>query len=442
MNAVFFPNWSNALSASDLHPNKIKSHQIAIRWYLSYLKRIGEPATVATARRFIHTAVEERKPEIWMVENWKAGIRWFFVNAPIRKSLDQKKNQPGSGPPESAEMAGTETPAAHRAKGAEISKSAEKWMIATRKLIRVRHMAWKTEQTYLDWIRHFLAYNHQHDPQGLSEGDVGAFLEFLAVEKNVAAGTQRQALNAIVFLLREVMGKELGDFSDYKRARVQRNLPVVLSRPEVERVLAGFPERYRKMAQLQYGAGLRVSELCRLRIKDLDFDRGQIIVRKGKGGKDRVVPLPEPLASGLREQVAFAKTIHEQDRKKNLPGVELPTALERKLGKAGEKFAWFWLWPARNTSCDPRSGVVRRHHQLDRPYQRVVTAVAEKAGITKRVTSHVLRHCFATHLLEGGVDIRTVQELLGHSSIETTQIYLHVLEKPGRCLPSPLRVAA
>lgn len=319
-----------------------------------------------------------------------------------------------------------------------LSEEGLKWTEDARRLMRVRHMALDTERSYLQWIVDFFRFHGEVVVENLAEEDIASFLTYLAVERDVAYETQRQALNACVFLLRETMGKELGDFSDFKRAKKNKYLPVVLSQEETRRLLAAFPEGCRLKAQLQYGAGLRVSEVCRLRIKDLDFDRGQIMVRQGKGGKDRVVPLPEVLVPALREQVEYARSLHEEDRRMRLPGVYLPNAMEKKLGKAGEKFPWFWLWPGRKPSKDPRSGIVRRHHRLPKPYQRVVSATAERVGITKRVTSHVLRHCFATHLLENGTDIRTVQELLGHASIETTQIYLHVIQKPGKCLPSPL----
>ena len=430
MKAIFFPNWENALTSSELHPSKVKSHRIAIRWYLSHLKTRRVPATVETARQFVEAAVEERNPEPWMVERWKSAIRWFFVNAPIRKPIAQpaysRRND------DSAVVRPRITCTVAKPQGAG------DWILEARKLLRIRHRAWETEKSYISWIERFLDFHRDCAPEALAEEHAHRFLESLVVEGDITASTQRGALNAIVFLLREVMGKELGDFSDFRKAKVAKNLPVVLSRGETERLLAGFSERYRLMAQLQYGAGLRVRELCRLRVKDMDFDRGQITVRKGKGEKDRIVALPEVLAPALREQVEFARSIHEQDRAKKLPGVEMPNALERKLGRAGEKFPWFWLWPARALSRDPRSGVIRRHHRLPGPYQKAVGEVAGRVKITKRVTSHVLRHSFATHLLESGVDIRTVQDMLGHSSIETTQIYLHVLEKPGQSLPTPL----
>ncbi len=445
MKAIVFPNWLNTLTSSGLHPSKIRSHQIAIRWYLSYLKGTGEPATVETARRFVETAIEERNPDSWMVKRWKAGIRWFFVNAPIRKEIKKPVHtgtrQSGRGNRAPADPS-ADSASSRASASAENPNSAGEWMTAARRLLRVRHHAWETEKGYLGWIQRFLEFHRHCAPESLGDEHVRGFLDKLAVEGEITASTQRGALNAIVFLLREVMDKELGDFSDYKRAKVSKNLPVVLSRGETDRLLAAFPERYRLMAHLQYGTGMRVKELCRLRIKDLDFDRGQITVRKAKGEKDRIVGLPESLVSALRAQVEFARSIHDRDREKKLPGVEMPSALERKLGRAGEKFVWFWVWPARSTSRDPRSGIVRRHHQLPGPYQKTVSHVSEQVRITKRVTSHVLRHSFATHLLEAGVDIRTVQELLGHTSLETTQRYLHVLEKPGKTLPSPLQLVA
>lgn len=477
MNAIFYPNWSDALSTSGLPPQVINSHLIAIRWYLSYLASIKQPATVETARTFIDFAIEKKSPEAWMVERWKAGIRWFFVNAPIRKPLNtggipSREGGNAKGKPSGSGKTGwrpdvKKTKANHgeeRRQGKEsgkaatvkvcsqeasmslndfqgAAKDADYWLDASMRLMRVRHMELSTERGYLQWIRDFFRF--QGDAaQEPTEEDLASFLTYLAVERDVAAETQRNALNGCVFLLREVMGKELGDFSDFERARKSRYLPVVLSRPETGRFLPAFPEKFRLMAQLQYGTGMRVSELCRLRIKDLDFDRGQILVRQGKGAKDRVVPLPEVLDSALRAQMEFARGVHEEDRRRGLAGVSMPHALEKKLGKANEKFSWFWFWPGDSASRDPRTGLLRRHHRLPKPYQRMVSATAARVGITKRVTSHVLRHSFATHLLEDGTDIRTVQELLGHSSLETTQIYLHVMEKPGKSLPTPLLTAA
>lgn len=477
MKAVFFPNWSNALASSGLPPQMVQSHQIAIRWFLSYLKKSSQPATVQAAREFIDFAVEMKAPAPWMVDRWKDGIRWFFVNATVRKELAEGEEKGARGEMKGVDgpNGGVAKPAGRVADGSTcvgagkdwrekmpsatrrsqeggnagchlafpekanvLSGDALKWIETARRLMRVRHMALETERSYLQWITDFFRFHGEVVVENLAEEDIASFLTYLAVEREVAYETQRQALNGCVFLLREAMGKELGDFSDFRRAKKNKYLPVVLSQDETRRLLAAFPESCRLMAQLQYGAGLRVSEVCRLRIKDLDFDRGQIMVRRGKGGKDRVVPLPEVLVPALRAQVEFARSLHEEDRRRALPGVYLPDALEKKLGKAGEKFPWFWLWPARRLSTDPRSGIGRRHHRLPKPYQRVVSATADRVGITKRVTSHVLRHCFATHLLENGTDIRTVQELLGHASIETTQIYLHVIQKPGKCLPTPL----
>lgn len=498
MSAVYFSNWAKALEASGLPPQIIKSHFIVIRWFLSYLSKLGQPVTVETARNFINFVVEEKDPEEWMVERWKAGIRWFFVNAPVRKPLRESKSQreeggrraevgeeriansevrmpseKGDGAPAKTEgipnvegrmlnekkggisdedaqaheggrignfevqMVNEEMGGPPRSSG-KLAEGGFELIQAMIRLARVRHLELSTERNYVVWVRDFLRFHGNAVAAELADEDIASYLTYLAMERNISGETQRQALNACVFLLREVMERELGDFSDYKRAKKGRYLPVVLSQRETGRLLAAFPDGCRLMAQLQYGAGMRVSELFRLRIKDLDFDRGQIMVRRGQGGKDRVVPLPEVLAPALCAQVEYARSLHEDDRRRGLAGVYLPNALERKLGRAGEKFPWFWLWPAKGISRDPRSGLMRRHHRLPRPYQRVVSATAQRVGIEKRFTSHVLRHCFATHLLEAGTDIRTVQELLGHASLETTQIYLHVIEKPGKCLPTPL----
>lgn len=254
-----------------------------------------------------------------------------------------------------------------------------------------------------------------------------AFLDHLAVHERVSAGTQRQALNALVFFFRDVSKRELGDFSDYTKGGSKRRIPVVLSLEELRRLLAELPEPFALAARLQYGAGLRVSELFRLRIKDVDFERGQIIVRGGKGDKDRVTLLPTSLVPELRKHVARVREIYESDRKSGLAGVYLPEALARKFKYGGERWEWFWFWPAAGTAEDPRAkGVIRRHHILPKVYQGWISRAAREAGIEKRVTSHVLRHSFATHLLENGTDLCRLQEYLGHSNLETTRIYLHV----------------
>jgi integron integrase len=264
------------------------------------------------------------------------------------------------------------------------------------------------------------------------------FLSELAVRWRVSVATQKQALNALVFLFREALGHEPGDLSGYELSRRGRRLPTVLTRPECTRLFEALTGTARLMAELMYGSGLRLTELLRLRIKDVDLERAQILVRAGKGDKDRVTMLPASLTGRLVTHRELLRKLFEKDRQDGLPGVWIPEGLDRKYPKAGEQWEWQWFFPSRELMTDPRSGVRRRHHVLDERLQNEVRQASRRAQINKRVTPHVLRHSFATHLLEGGSDIRTVQELLGHKDVSTTQIYTHVMSKPGLGVRSPL----
>ena len=257
--------------------------------------------------------------------------------------------------------------------------------------------------------------------------------------REVSSSTQKQALNALVFVAEKVFELELGDIGDFARAKNRKKIPVVMSKAETLRFFAQMRGEKCLMAQVQYSTGLRISELCRLRVMDLDFERNQIVVRNGKGGKDRVVPLSDKLIAPLQAHLKEVRELFELDLlDESIAGVYLPAALARRHRNAGKDWRWQWLWPSRKISSDPRGGLRRRHHILPNAYQRAVHDAAKRAGLTKRITSHTLRHSFATHLLEDGVDIRTVQDLLGHASVETTQIYTHVMQKPGVGVRSPL----
>ena len=310
---------------------------------------------------------------------------------------------------------------------------------AVRERLRVEHYAYRTEKTYLQWTRQFVAYHHQREPSTMGAAEVHQFLSHLALNREVAAGTQNQALNAIVFLYHKVLKRELGDIGDVPRARVKRRLPVVLSRNEIQILFHSLEDGVEELAiRLMYGTGMRVSEATRLRVQDLAFDCNEITVRSGKGGKDRRVPFPATLKSDLFQQLDGRRALFEADRKKKMHEVELPGALARKYPKAPYEWKWQYVFPAADFSTDPRSGAVRRHHLDPQRIQRAVRAAAKEAGITARVTPHSLRHSFATHLLEAGQDIRTVQELLGHSDVKTTMIYTHVLNRGPSGVVSPL----
>ena len=302
---------------------------------------------------------------------------------------------------------------------------------------RTAGFLWRTEETYRGWAARFARFLAPRSPYAAGAEDVAAFLTRLAVESRASPSTQKQALNALVFLMQEGLHRQLGEI-DFRRATPQRRMPTVLSRDECKRLFAEMEGTSRLMAELAYGAGLRLMELLRLRVHHLDLARGCLVVHGGKGDKDRITVLPGSLRPALERQLGRLRTLHEQDRRDGLPGVWLPEGLARKYQRAGEKWEWQWLFPSREASVDPVSKERRRHHVIDTTFQRILKRAAAAAKIDKRVTPHVLRHSFATHLLESGADIRTVQELLGHESVETTQIYTHVMQKPGLGVRSPL----
>jgi integron integrase len=304
--------------------------------------------------------------------------------------------------------------------------------------IRRRYFSRRTEEAYVHWIKRFIFYSERRHPATLGEAEVTAFLNHLAVERKVAAATQNQALSALLFLYKEVLGRELAWLDGLHRASRPPRLPVVLTRAEVERLLAELQGTRWLIASLLYGAGLRVMECLRLRVKDVDLGYRQVLVRDGKGEKDRVTMLPEKLASPLGAHLARVKSLHARDLAAGYGEVHLPYALARKYPRAGYEWVWQYVFPSTHRAPDPEDGVVRRHHLYDSVPQRAIRQAAHDAGIAKRVSCHTLRHSFATHLLEGGYDIRTVQELLGHSDVSTTMIYTHVLNKGGRGVKSPL----
>jgi integron integrase len=288
------------------------------------------------------------------------------------------------------------------------------------------------------WAKQFILFHGKRHPRDMAEAEVRAFLTHLAVDRDVAASTQNQAFNALLFLYKDVLGRPVGDLSGFARASRPRKVPVVLSQEESRALLAALDGTARCMALLLYGAGLRILECARLRIKDVDFHRRILTLQETKGGNGRVTMLPDAAREALREQIRFARTVYDADREAGAPGVQLPHAMAYKAASAGTSWPWFWVFPSPVISRDPRTGIERRHHVHEDSVQRAVRAAAKKLGIPKHVTPHVLRHSFATHLLERGQDIRTVQELLGHKDIATTQIYTHVLNRPGLGVRSPL----
>ena len=307
-----------------------------------------------------------------------------------------------------------------------------------RHIIQTKRYSIRTEQAYLHWIKQFILFHNKRHPSELSEPHVSRFLSHLAVDKKVAASTQNQALSAIVFLYREILNTPLDWLDDLERAKRPAKLPVVLSRDEVRAVLAQLDGSKWLMASLLYGSGLRLMECLRLRIKDIDFSYSQIIVRDGKGGKDRITILPDTLKPLLQRHLDKVKTLHENDLRLGFGRVYLPYALEKKYKNANQQWCWQYVFPASRLSVDPHSGKMRRHHVTEDVLQKAVSSAIRQAGISKPASCHTFRHSFATHLLEDGYDIRTVQELLGHSDVRTTMIYTHVLNKGAKGVKSPV----
>lgn len=415
--ALSFPGWSEALAGMEW-PDSIKTRrELAIMRLLKFCKAERRAVSVTLIKGYLETL--EEQGNLW--PETKEALRWFVIEARKRTPVAGGGVPTGAEPPAGASDLG-----------------GPDWEQALIRSLRGEGKLWRTEQTYRGWGWRFADFIRPMSPEKAGEIEVRAFLTDLAVRQRVGQNTQKQALNAVVYLLREALGLAPGDFSDFVRAEPNRRIPVVLSRDEVMRLMAALEGTARLMALLGYGGGVRLMELLRLRVKDVDLERCQLIVRSGKGGKDRVTVLPERLVEPLRAHRERLRLLWEEDRSNGVPGVWLPEGLERKLGRAGEAWEWQWVFPSRELSVDPQTGIKRRHHLTDRSFQTAIKKAAAKARIDKRVSPHVLRHSFATHLLESGMDIRTLQDLLGHAKLETTQIYTHVMKKPGLGVRSPL----
>jgi integron integrase len=307
-----------------------------------------------------------------------------------------------------------------------------------RTVIRVKHFSLSTERAYVNWIKRFILFHRKRHPLEMGEDEIRQFISHLAVFTKISASTQTVALSALLFLYREVLKKDLPYIAHIERAKPAEHLPVVFTREEVQAVLAHLEGTHHLIASLLYGSGLRLMEAVRLRVKDIDFARRELTVRQGKGGKDRVTMLPYSVAATLKHHLEKVKVLHESDLKAGFGKVELPYALERKYPRAASEWSWQYVFPSIKRSRDPRSGIERRHHVYADHLQRAVKFAVRMARIAKRGSCHTLRHRFATHLLEDGYDIRTVQELLGHKDVRTTMIYTHVLNRGGRGVRSPL----
>lgn len=399
-----------------------KAAPFFVRYVRLFLARpASDEPIMDQVRRFCEDLEQTRHAEDWQVRQAEQALRIYFLN--FLKRTDWHRS------PSSAAVGadGTTEPLAALAQ--------------LRLRIRSRHYAYRTECTYVDWARRFLTHvaAEQEAARPRVDGStVRNYLTHLAVHQRVSASTQNQALSALLFLCREVLGLNPEGLAEAPRAKRGDRLPVVLSIPETAALLSAIRGTPRIMARLIYGGGLRVSECCELRIKDIDFDQGLVFVRSGKGDKDRSTLLPEAGREELRGQLRTAEMLHRADREAGLAGVWMPEALERKYPNASRQFGWFWLFPSPTLSTDPRAGIVRRHHLHESVLQKAVKAAARDARIYKPVSVHTLRHCFATHLLLNGVDIRQIQDYLGHTHVETTMIYTHVVKDLRTAPRSPL----
>jgi integron integrase len=395
-----------------------------VRWVRQFLSRPATDEPLADqVRRFCEGLERSGRCQDWQVHQAEQALRIYFVNFLNRaewhrQPLSAVMDEQGRTDP---------VPALQR----------------LRARVRTRHYSYRTECSYADWARRFLDYVAKQQgvvhPRVVAES-VRDYLTHLAVRQGVSASTQNQAFCAMLFLCREVLGIDVEGLSASVRAKRGEHLPVVLSVPETAALLGALRGTVRLMAGLIYGGGLRVSECCQLRVKDIDFEQGLVFVRGGKGGKDRSTLLAEAGREELRAHLQRSQALHLADRASGLAGVWMPEALERKYPDAGRELGWFWVFPSHTLSTDPRAGVVRRHHISDSVIQKAVKAAAREARIHKPVSVHTLRHSFATHLLLNGVDIRQIQEYLGHASVETTMVYTHVVKDLRNPATSPLDI--
>jgi integron integrase len=413
-----FPGWKEALSSAALAV-EIKAE--FRREILSFLRH-GKVRRAAATIMLVKEYLPEREKQ--GANAARPALRWFFVQG---RAASGNPAQPAA----VRETRTSEPPPAASDRGGA------NWEGDLITASRLKGFLWRTEETYRNWARRFAQFLAPRSPYAADGEDVAAFLTGLAVNQRASPSTQKQALNALVFLMEEALHRTLGQM-EFRRAHPQQRIPTVLSQAECRRLFHELEGTPRLMAELAYGAGLRLMELLRLRIHHVDLERQRLTVYGGKGDKDRVTVLPESLRPALARQIGELQELFASDRVGGLAGVWLPQGLARKYPRAGEKWEWQWLFPSREVSTDPISGKRRRHHVTDTTFQRILKRAARAAKIDKRVSPHVLRHSFATHLLESGTDIRTLQDLLGHASVETTQIYTHVMAKPGMGVRSPL----
>jgi len=451
--AVWDDRWVRfrmALTQAGVEP---KTHDYCRAWvlgFLSFLKPVKFfQAEVCHIERYLAFLAGQEK-ELWQVKQAEQGLRVFFQEVePVAWAKNWptdmmpssfKERLPKTGPAEVPRppTAGGADRFAGREDTGELPEKYRRFFELVEETLRTERYAYRTEQTYLDWVKRFLIFARPPSRRELSWEDAAAYLDYLTLVRRVSGGTQNQALSALQFLFGKVLKRRAGGKQELKRAPQTRRVPTVLSREEVHRLLEVMEGTGKLMTELLYGSGLRVMECVRLRVKDLDFGNKYIVVRGGKGDKDRHAPLPKKLVKPMQDHLARCRDRWERDRKLGIAGVFLPDALSAKYVNAGEEWGWFWVFPAETLSIDPWAKLERRHHVDANGVQKLVKRAALRAGLVKPVSPHTLRHSFATHLLEGGADIRTVQELLGHADVSTTMIYTHVLNRPGVAVRSPL----
>lgn len=433
---VWFPDWFHVLQQTDLPQSTRSQYRTVVLEFLRFCKQTRQAATIPAARQFIRDRQVQRVLSEPDRLQWQEALNWFFREAGRQR---HPPTDPSAHPPaDFSARAGPVLTGVPTLGAADLGRA--EWERLIIRELRTRHYAWRTEQAYREWAKRFVRWLEARGGrwEQAAHPEVKEFLSDLAVRQRASASAQKQALNALVFLLREALHRPLGDFGNFTRARKVMRVPVVLTREECQRLFSALEGVPRLMAELMYGSGLRLTELLCLRVKDLDLERRQLIVRAGKGARDRVTVLPELLVEGLRTHRERLRGLHTEDQHQDVPGVWLPEGLERKYPNAGKAWEWQWFFPSRQLMNDPRTGLRRRHHVLDATFQHTIRQAARRARLDKRVTPHVLRHSFATHLLESGTDIRTVQELLGHKDVTTTQIYTHVMRRPGLGVRSPL----
>ena len=425
-----------------LEENRIRPDRSSfyVKWAQAFVDVLPGKKLRDRSREDIESFLEDlrNRPGI---EEWQVRQAEHSMKILYQEFLPGYVPAQASAPPRSDPATGTRTknnPFRDRVVPGEVERLFSPLLHALRTEIRGRHYSIRTETAYLDWVRRFIAFYGYADPKSMDGTvEVKEYLDFLAMEREVAASTQNQALNALVFFFKNALHKPFGEMDAFVRAKRPQRLPEVMTKEEVQALFAQMEGVTALMAGLMYGGGLRLMECLRLRVKDIDFARRQILVRDGKGQKDRITMLADRFSEPLKSQLERARAVYEADRAQGTSEVYIWPALARKYPNAGREWIWQYVFPAKSLSVDPRSGKVRRHHIHESLVQKAVKSAALRSGVTKKVSCHTLRHSFATHLLEAGYDIRTVQELLGHADVSTTMIYTHVLNRPGLSVRSP-----